>query len=749
MRFSSRLLLSLFFVFAGLALPLENAAAQVATPFDADLDGWVVEGDNTHFWNPTGGHPDGCLEVPDNASGPWSTAIAPAKFLGNWRGMTATDSVSYDVLFLPTVHATGNPPAVFRISGPGGTAYYDQSIPDSVWVHIAAPLDSSFWNVQSGTWSDLLQGVTRFEVAVEYRSGDETVRADNIELTGTPTSAYRPCESTTFELNSTGWTGDGTASLTRQTSGGDIGAYLRVSSSTGLGRVIFPATYYGDWSGLDGIGTIGFAFAYISGTIATGRELRLELSGPGGAAHVSLPSADFDDYAHIWYELEWPLDEATWTLDAGTWAALLADVTEAAISADLATSTDTYGIDNVFRSGAGCAPVPVVPIAIHEGGFSLCDRYPFRDGSALALNPADGELYGLVNSSTSITSGGGVYRLSGGPGRGMRIHPYSSPKGLVFTADGDGFVSEDASGDLFRFVGTDSSMTWVDGGTGFHSGDDDIAGLAVAPSGFSGPNVSPGDLLVTDWGNAGADEIWSVNPDTANGGRLLVPDPGTANFWDIVTTPAGAAYVADDSKDDQLWILTPDGTLTALPLSTTITNMHALAYDSQDDMIYTLRTASPLGLYRIDPSDGTVTLIADGFRTFGYGNLEIDPVARKLYVADAGDNQLYTFCLPALVGVDPVQPGGVSVALAVRPNPVAGEARITFDLPRRAAIRVDVMDVSGRRVRQLAQAALPAGHHALTWDGRDDAGVRAGSGIYFVRVAGEGFEETARVVRIR
>jgi hypothetical protein len=45
-------------------------------------------------------------------------------------------------------------------------------------------VDSSFWTVEEGTWSGALQSVLRFEVAVEYRSGDETVRVDNILLTG-------------------------------------------------------------------------------------------------------------------------------------------------------------------------------------------------------------------------------------------------------------------------------------------------------------------------------------------------------------------------------------------------------------------------------------------------------------------------------------------------------------------------------------------------------------------------------------
>ena len=744
--------------FSRLALPLSlfalvaivpQAQAQVSTTFDTDLDGWVVVGDNTHFWNPTGGNPDGCLEVPDNASGPWSTATAPIKFLGNWRDMTPSDSVSYDVLFLPVVGSSGNPPAVFIISGPGGTAVYDETIADSVWVHISAPIDSSFWSVQSGTWSGILQRVTNFEVAVEYKSGDETVLVDNIELTGTPTSTFQPCDASDFELNATGWGTDGTANSSRQTSDGDIGGYLRVVANSGVGRVIVPPYYGGDWSSLDVTGSIGFSFAYDSGTIVAGREMRLELSGPGGSAYVTRPSDDFLDRERAWLVQQWPLDAGSWTVDSGSWAGLLADVQEVAITVDFATGSDTYGIDNFFRYGTGCDPIPELPLTFYEGGYSLCDRYAFRDGAALALNPTDGELYGIVNAGTSITNGGGVYRLSGGAGRGVRIHTYSAPEGLVFTSDGDGFVTEDGSGDLHRFVGVDSSMIWIDGGSGFQGGDDDVAGLGIAPPGFSGANVSPGDLLVTDWGNGNDDLVWAVSPDTMNGERLLVPDPGSANFWDIVGTPAGDVYLCDDSEDNALWSVGSDGTLTSFPIDMTIVNMEALAYDSEANAMYTMRTSNPVGLYRINMGDGSVTLIADGFDQALRGNLEIDAANRKLYVSDNGDNQIYTICLPSVVAVGDrgLTPGRLS--LTMRPNPTTGEASLRFRLPQASPVTVDVIDLAGRRVRTIQRGTLGAGEHALRWDGRDDAGRQLSTGVYFVRVKSGEISETLRAVLVR
>ncbi|HET7224362.1 MAG TPA: FlgD immunoglobulin-like domain containing protein, partial [Candidatus Eisenbacteria bacterium] len=43
-------------------------------------------------------------------------------------------------------------------------------------------------------------------------------------------------------------------------------------------------------------------------------------------------------------------------------------------------------------------------------------------------------------------------------------------------------------------------------------------------------------------------------------------------------------------------------------------------------------------------------------------------------------------------------------------------------------------DLAGRERRVLAAAALPAGEHAIRWDGRDDRGARLPPGLYLVRL---------------
>jgi flagellar hook assembly protein FlgD len=45
-----------------------------------------------------------------------------------------------------------------------------------------------------------------------------------------------------------------------------------------------------------------------------------------------------------------------------------------------------------------------------------------------------------------------------------------------------------------------------------------------------------------------------------------------------------------------------------------------------------------------------------------------------------------------------------------------------------------VYDARGRLVSTLLESYITAGKHSVTWNGRNDAGVSVGSGVYFIRL---------------
>ena len=86
---------------------------------------------------------------------------------------------------------------------------------------------------------------------------------------------------------------------------------------------------------------------------------------------------------------------------------------------------------------------------------------------------------------------------------------------------------------------------------------------------------------------------------------------------------------------------------------------------------------------------------------------------------------------------------------AISPNPARDISSVSYDLPRSATVRVTVYDPAGRKVRTLWDGWQMAGGHSLPWDGTNDAGEDLGAGIYFVRLEGEGFDESRKVTVVR
>jgi flagellar hook assembly protein FlgD len=106
---------------------------------------------------------------------------------------------------------------------------------------------------------------------------------------------------------------------------------------------------------------------------------------------------------------------------------------------------------------------------------------------------------------------------------------------------------------------------------------------------------------------------------------------------------------------------------------------------------------------------------------------------------------------PVSVGERPA-PAALRDYLRLANNPLrTGAVAVEFGLPASDRVEVGIFDVSGRRVRMLAERRFPAGEHRLAWDGRDDAGRAVARGVYFTRLryAGRGFETTSKLVVLR
>jgi hypothetical protein len=111
---------------------------------------------------------------------------------------------------------------------------------------------------------------------------------------------------------------------------------------------------------------------------------------------------------------------------------------------------------------------------------------------------------------------------------------------------------------------------------------------------------------------------------------------------------------------------------------------------------------------------------------------------------------LFKMCEPSVAAVDDrVASGSGPRLLLCGSRPARAHVGLAVELPERMRVRLAVYDIMGRRVRTLANGELPAGRTEFQWDGRDQSGAVAGSGVYFASLNGAGARCSVRVPLIR
>jgi hypothetical protein len=159
------------------------------------------------------------------------------------------------------------------------------------------------------------------------------------------------------------------------------------------------------------------------------------------------------------------------------------------------------------------------------------------------------------------------------------------------------------------------------------------------------------------------------------------------------------------------------------------------------------------GLTVVDITSPTSPAILGTVITPDY-SLAVSVSGTRAYIAD---NDYGLVLLPiqcgAEIGIaDPPPTASSPPPLRIHPsvpNPFHHATEIRFELAEPGPVSLEIYDVSGRRVRALAESTgLSAGRQTMRWDGRDDRGHRLASGIYLCRITAGRAAQTQRLVLI-
>ncbi len=277
-----------------------------------------------------------------------------------------------------------------------------------------------------------------------------------------------------------------------------------------------------------------------------------------------------------------------------------------------------------------------------------------------------------------------------------------------------------------------------------------------------------------DFGNDIGRELWVY--DAATDAITLAADiaPGIANSLsdDLAEYPLvydDRLFVLAENFDHNLWAFNADtdeaslvaevpayyltvyderlffsgnGSLGAYDAATgevsTVADVNARFLTVYDDRLFFGN--SEVWLY--DAATGEATLAADGISS-PEGFIVYD--GRLFFSADDGVHGRELWVLsPATVAGEPD-----AVARAVRlhaphPNPARSEATVSFEVAEAGPVRVEVLDVLGRRVAALTDGIVAAGEHTARWE----AGALP-SGLYLVRLTAGDQIQTRRLTLTR
>jgi hypothetical protein len=83
------------------------------------------------------------------------------------------------------------------------------------------------------------------------------------------------------------------------------------------------------------------------------------------------------------------------------------------------------------------------------------------------------------------------------------------------------------------------------------------------------------------------------------------------------------------------------------------------------------------------------------------------------------------------------------------PNPFNPQTRIDFQVQSAGSVGLRIYDAAGRAVRELLRDVRDAGDYSALWDGKDDQGRAAASGVYYYELQAGGFVSSRKMVLLR
>lgn len=121
------------------------------------------------------------------------------------------------------------------------------------------------------------------------------------------------------------------------------------------------------------------------------------------------------------------------------------------------------------------------------------------------------------------------------------------------------------------------------------------------------------------------------------------------------------------------------------------------------------------------------TYLTDLYAEIGLNNLIVSSYAEGVPVAS--DTISFTVTGTG-INLEPTR----LLNVAASPNPFVSATSISFELSETNMTRVDIFDLSGRRITTLNNSVLSSGSHSVVWNGYTSNNTEASAGLYLCRI---------------
>jgi len=317
------------------------------------------------------------------------------------------------------------------------------------------------------------------------------------------------------------------------------------------------------------------------------------------------------------------------------------------------------------------------------------------------------------------------YRGGDGDCYAQRVSPDGSVK---WTANGIpicSVVGQCADIGIVPIAGKGYGLAWTD----FRNGAGDIYAQGIDSTGTA--LLAPNGIAVCDTANA---QIRPVGVSDGEGGAILV-------WKDSRGSTGSDIYAARINSQGEM-------------VATLLQNYAAIWSGSGVEISWTLSEAGTdmrFTILRATAQDRAFTeldsreISREGM-TFSFTDRSAEPGVSYLYRIGVSDENGHRI----LFETDAVPVPTMALTLCQnRPNPFNPSTAITYYVPEKCRVTLDIYDINGRLISRLADGSREKGGHTVQWNGRDENGNQVSSGVYLYRLSAGKVVISRKMVMLR